>query len=116
MADGANQTQLFCSLCQNVYSVISTSDKLSFKCQKCKNVAEPTVEDSLRYEQKAINLSVYSTLLRNAGGDPVNPKVNRNCPKCKHHIAKQIRIGTDMRLINTCIKCDYHWAEIATVE
>jgi DNA-directed RNA polymerase subunit M/transcription elongation factor TFIIS len=112
MAD--SETQLFCSLCHNVYSVISTNDKLYFKCQKCKNTAMPGVLDSLRYEEKAVSLSVYSTLLQNAGRDPVNPKVERNCPKCKYTIAKQIRIGNDMRLINTCVKCDHHWAEANT--
>ena len=105
------EQQLFCKVCDNIYSIITTNNKLYFKCQKCKTAVEPNVIDTLRYEAKSISRIIYGTLLKNAGKDPVNPKVIKECPQCKYTISKQIRVGNDMRLINTCTKCDYQWLE-----
>jgi hypothetical protein len=74
---------------------------------------QPTVEDTLRYEDvKGANIVASKTILQNMNRDPCNPKVYRNCPTCKHPLARQVRVGEDMRLINACIKCNNQWLDM----
>ena len=66
----------------------------------------------MRYtNNKGINLVAYQALLKNAGKDPVNPKIKKKCKKCSNNIVTQIRLGKDMKLINTCVKCNEQWLE-----
>jgi DNA-directed RNA polymerase subunit M/transcription elongation factor TFIIS len=103
---------LFCKFCSNLLVNINSSDSLKFKCVKCNVYEEPTDEDTLRYEDvKAINLDVYKSIVSTAADDPVNPKVKKICPKCKHDRARQVRIGDELKLINKCIKCKEQWVE-----
>jgi DNA-directed RNA polymerase subunit M/transcription elongation factor TFIIS len=103
---------LFCEICSNLLSVITTADTFHFRCMKCKKDYMPVDEDTLRYEQiKGTNLIIYKTILQNADKDPVNPKVENHCNKCGHNIVRQVRLGNDMRLINVCIKCSNKWIE-----
>lgn len=102
----------FCETCNNLLSVIATSDEFYFKCIKCQLTYRPSEDDSLRFEStKGTNLIVYKTILKNAGRDPVNPKVRKPCDGCASTIVRQVRLGDDMRLINICINCDKQWIE-----
>jgi DNA-directed RNA polymerase subunit M/transcription elongation factor TFIIS len=102
---------LFCSYCSNLLSVVTTSDNFFYKCIKCQKIFTPDANDSLRYENiKGTNLIIYKTILQNAGSDPVNPKVRKDCT-CGNDIVKQVRLGDDMRLINVCTKCNKQWLE-----
>lgn len=100
----------YCTDCDNLLSEITTVDTFHYKCIKCQKIYEPTDEDTLRYEDvKGANLAIFGTLLQTAGKDPCNPKVKKSCSECKNDIVKQVRIGQDMRLINTCTKCHKQW-------
>jgi len=97
---------LFCTNCNNLLTVVTTADSFYFKCISCQEVFEPTATDTLRREWiKGDDLLVHKTILQNAGRDPANPKVYRDCA-CGARIAKQVRLGDDMRLINICTGCD----------
>lgn len=103
---------LFCGVCNNLLSVITLSDNFYFRCMKCYKTYKPNDADTLRFEEiKGTNLLVYKTILKTAGKDPVNPKVKVECKKCHNDIAKQVRLGEDMRLINICVNCDNQWIE-----
>lgn len=103
---------LFCEVCNNLLSKISTADTFYFNCVKCKSNYKPTDNDSLRYESTHdTNIAVYNIILQNARKDPVNPKVNKKCKKCDNNIVKQVRLTDDMRLINVCTECNEQWLE-----
>jgi DNA-directed RNA polymerase subunit M/transcription elongation factor TFIIS len=103
---------LFCKTCDNLLSVIATSSEFYFKCIKCQTIYDPDNYDTLRHENiKGTNLIIYKTILQNAGRDPVNPKVKKDCTTCRNNIVRQVRLGEDMRLINICTKCDKQWIE-----
>ncbi len=102
---------LFCSICQNLLTVSTTADSFLFKCNKCERTEQPSDTDSLRYEDvSGINFTIYGAILRNAGKDPVNPKVAKKCT-CGNLTARQVRLGSEMKLINTCIKCNEQWID-----
>jgi DNA-directed RNA polymerase subunit M/transcription elongation factor TFIIS len=102
---------LFCSTCNNLLLQITTADEFHFKCAKCETIEEPTDKDSLRYEDvKGTNLTVYREILLTSGKDSVNPIVEKTC-KCGHNRVRQVRLGQEMKLINTCIKCNEQWLE-----
>jgi len=106
---------LFCRLCNNLLVVDTTADSFNFKCTKCEHIEQPSDSDSLRFEEViGTNFTIYGSILRNAGKDPVNPKVSKLC-KCGNKTARQVRLGNEMRLINTCIKCGEQWLD-GTVE
>jgi DNA-directed RNA polymerase subunit M/transcription elongation factor TFIIS len=103
---------LFCASCDNLLSIITTSDEFYYKCIKCQKIYQPNNDDILCYEDvKGTNLIIYKTILQNAGQDPVNPKIRKDCIKCKNTIVKQVRLGEDMRLINVCTSCNEQWIE-----
>jgi len=104
---------LFCDICNNLLSVITTASTFYFKCAQCQKRFKPLPDDSLRYEESTgINLLIYKKILQNAAKDPLNPKVLRDCPNCKKKtIIRQVRLGDDLRLINTCIKCEKQWID-----
>ena len=102
---------LFCSNCNNLMVITTTADTFNYKCNSCYNIELPTNEDSLVYKDvTGINLTVYKSILYNAGKDPVNPKVQRLC-KCGNEFARQVRLGTEMKLINTCTVCSEQWLD-----
>lgn len=106
-------SKLFCNKCNNFKTEITTPSLCSFKCEHCNILFDITDEETIRYnKKKEINLMAHTTLLKNAGSDPVNPKVIKKCKKCKNNIVKQIRIGENMKLINTCVKCGEQWMEM----
>ena len=92
---------LFCKDCSNLLSITTTVDEFYFKCIKCQKIYTPDNNDSLRYEDvKGTNLLIYKTILQNAGKDPVNPKVKKECrnyKNCKNDILKQVRLGGKQR-------------------
>jgi DNA-directed RNA polymerase subunit M/transcription elongation factor TFIIS len=91
--------------------VSTTYDSFLFKCNKCANIEIPKDSDTLRYENvTGTNLVVYKSILLNAGKDPVNPKVKKNC-SCGNNIVTQVRLGNELKLINTCINCNNQWVD-----
>lgn len=103
---------LFCKKCENLLTNITTADKFYFKCMLCYSEYEPEPKDTLRYVEKGgTNIFTYDTILLLGAKDPVNPKAYKTCPKCKHEICKQVRLISDMKLINICIKCNNKWFE-----
>jgi hypothetical protein len=92
-------------------NIVTTADTFLFKCNKCETTEEPTDKDSLRYEDvSGTNLVVYKAILLNAGRDPVNPKVKKQCD-CGNYIVRQVRLGNEMKLINTCTDCNNQWLD-----
>lgn len=103
---------LFCKNCSNLLVVSTTVDTFHFKCNKCEQTEEPTAVDTLRLEiVSGTDYTVHKAMLHNAAHDPVNPKVAKICPKCDHKIVRQVRIGNEMRIINTCISCVHQWID-----
>lgn len=101
----------FCSKCENLLTTITTAESMYFKCVKCGTQTLPVDSGTLLHEYtKGTNLLVYSTILHTAGQDPVCPKVHKTC-KCGYKLARQVRLGEDMSLINVCIKCNTPWLE-----
>jgi len=102
---------LFCKICSNLMNVSTTYNTFLFKCNKCENVETPNEYDNLRYESvTGTNLVVYKSILLNAGKDSVNPKVKKIC-ECGNNIVTQVRLGNELKLINTCIKCNKQWVD-----
>ena len=102
---------LFCPVCQNLMIIATTADEYMHQCTKCMTQEKPTDKDSLVYEKvTGTNLIIYKSILYNAGRDPVNPIVPRKC-KCGNEHARQVRLGSEMKLINTCIKCGDQWLD-----
>lgn len=102
---------LFCSICKNLMVMSTTADTFKYKCNKCQNYETPSIEDYLVYKEvTGSNLAVYKSILYNAGKDPVNPKVKREC-SCGNNISKQVRLGNEMKLINTCTVCSNQWLD-----
>ena len=102
--------KLFCDICQNLLETDTSNDILEFKCPKCFSSYPSEIDDSLRYEEtRGGNLAIFQTILKNAGKDEASLKAYVDCPKCKNNIAKQVRLGKELRLINICEKCDFQW-------
>ncbi len=102
---------LFCDNCHNLLIMVTTADTFNFKCNKCELTKEPNEYDYKVYESvSGTNLDIFRSLLAYAGKDPVNPKVNKKC-KCGNNIVKQVRLGNEMKLVNTCVKCDKQWLD-----
>ena len=100
----------FCTNCNNLLDTSTANDELTFKCLTCFAEYKSDPDDSLRYEETQDgNLIIFQTILNNAKNDPVGLKTHLACPKCKHHIAKQVRLGSELRLINVCEKCGFQW-------
>lgn len=102
---------MFCPNCNNLLIVETTTDAFHFKCSKCDIRKQPTDLDTLRYESiTGTNLAIYKEILLTAGQDPVNPKVVKEC-SCGSNRARQVRLGQELKLINTCIECKKQWIE-----
>lgn len=102
---------LFCPICKNLMTIATTADDFHHQCSKCMTFEKPSVKDTLVYENvSGPNLAIYRSILKNAGLDPVNPKVRRKC-KCGSQFAKQVRLGSEMKLINTCTECSENWID-----
>ena len=105
---------LFCKSCDNLLKKITSSDNFYYLCEKCKDRYEPESADTIFYEEtKESNLSAYQAIIRHIANDPVNPKVRIKCPAkgCKSNIAKQVRLGREMKLINGCVECGHKWVD-----
>ncbi len=102
---------LFCKVCRNLMTIATTADEFHYQCIKCMTFEKPSDKDTLVYEDvSGTNLIIYKSILKNAGLDPVNPKVFRKC-KCGSRFAKQVRLGNEMKLINTCVSCAEQWLD-----
>ena len=105
----------FCDHCNNLLSATTTNDELMYMCMTCYASYNSNDDDTLRYEETTGgNLIIFQTILKQASGDPVNLKEYVTCPKCKHKIAKRVRLGAEMRLINVCdnSKCRFQWIAV----
>jgi DNA-directed RNA polymerase subunit M/transcription elongation factor TFIIS len=99
---------LFCNICNNLLEKITDYNKFYFKCEQCQKNYNITELDTLQYEEsKGSNLMNSQILLLHASRDPVNPKIEKKCLKCNYNYARQVRAGKDLRLIDTCIKCNH---------
>lgn len=97
----------FCEKCNNLLKASTANNKLSFTCMVCHSMYPAKDDDTLRYkETKSSNLHIYQTILKKASKDPANIKTKFKCPKCKNNIAKSVRLGSELRLINVCEGCD----------
>lgn len=102
---------LFCSVCRNLMTIATTADAFHYQCGKCMTFEAPSDKDTLVHEDvSGTNLTIYKAILYNAGKDPVNPKVKRTC-KCGNQFARQVRLGNEMKLINTCTSCGDQWLD-----
>jgi DNA-directed RNA polymerase subunit M/transcription elongation factor TFIIS len=100
----------FCDNCNNLLDISTNNDVLSFECKTCHSTYKADEGDSLRYEEtQEGNLVIFQTILNNVRDDPVTLKAHIICPKCKFHIAKQVRLGDELRLINVCDQCGFQW-------
>lgn len=98
--------KLYCSVCQNLLGVDIVNDTLIFICASCQSRYEAKDDDSLRYEEvKGSDIAIFKKILEKIADDPANPKVYRECNKCKHNIAKYVRLGEDMKLVYSCLNC-----------
>ncbi len=103
---------LFCEFCDNLLHEITSADSFSFKCINCSKTYEPKPADTLRMEEvRGTKLLMFKNLLQTAATDPLNPKCFKQCKKCNNNIATRIQLGDDMKLINTCTKCEEKWLE-----
>jgi len=99
---------LFCNICNNLLEKITSYDKFYFNCVQCQKNYDINDTDTLQYEEcKGSNLMNSQILLLHASVDPVNPKIEKKCIKCNYNYSRQVRVGKDMRLIDTCIKCGF---------
>jgi DNA-directed RNA polymerase subunit M/transcription elongation factor TFIIS len=102
---------VLCNICGNLLTNSTSAESFLFICNKCSTTTKPSDKDTLRYEDvTGTDLIVYKAILLNAGQDPVNPKVKKQC-SCGYNIVKQVRLGREMKLINTCIKCNNQWLD-----
>ena len=101
---------LFCDVCGTLLVSHQTpGNNFKFQCMRCKKERDATTEDTLRFEERKTNqISKYSTILKNITEDPMNLKAEKKCPKCKHTIVKQVRLG-ELTLVNGCLKCKHRW-------
>lgn len=98
--------KLFCQICNNLLSVDIINDNLIFICQSCQSRYEAQDDDSLRYEEvRGSDIAIFSKILEKIADDPVNPKEYRECKKCKHHMAKYVRLGDEHKIVYSCVKC-----------
>lgn len=105
--------KLFCDKCHNILVSSTANDQLTFKCQTCFTVYKGDDDDTLRFEEtKGGNIGIFRKILDTAADDPVNLKAYVDCPKCKHNIAKRVRLGKEMKLLNVCIKCKTLWMNV----
>lgn len=102
---------LFCANCGNLMTIVTTADSFNYQCNKCMKFDKAEANDTLVYEKvNRTNLTIYKSILCTAGQDPVNPKVRKNCA-CGEQFARQVRLGSEMKLIDTCIKCGHQSIE-----
>lgn len=102
----------FCTYCDNLLIPNFINEELVFKCMMCNVMYPPNDGDTLRYERiKENDIMIFEKILNKAGDDPVTIKAKVNCIKtqCPGKIAKQVRIGDDMRLFNICTTCQSQW-------
>ena len=98
--------KLYCNICNNLLDVFIQNDNLKFKCESCKSQYDAEDDDSLRYEEeKGSDITIFSKILEKIADDPVNPKIYRDCKKCKHSIAKYVRLGDEQKMVYACVKC-----------
>ncbi len=98
----------FCDICSKLLVIDTTPTTCRFICTNCNDrVTELTDEDTLLYERNiGQEIYKYGSILRNAGKDQLNKRVELKCSKCSHAYSRQVRIGEDLRLINVCESCD----------
>ena len=103
----------FCDNCQNLLCINTKNNELTFNCQTCLTSYKSEDDDTLRYEEtKNSNLIMFHTILNESVNDDATLKEFITCPKCKHNIAKSVRLGTELRLIHICTKCSFQWIAI----
>lgn len=98
--------KLYCEICSNLLDVDIVNDNLIFICASCQSRYEAQPDDSLRYEEiKGSDIAIFKKILEKITDDPVNPKIKRECKKCKHPISKYVRLGEELKMVYSCVKC-----------
>lgn len=111
--DRKEKQTFLCNSCKNLLVTIASNSNLIFKCHTCDIERKPNAVDSLRFSDiKGTAIRGHKILLKHAGRDPTNLKMIRSCPKCNYKYARSIRMGKDLQLVHTCIKCAHHWSEV----
>lgn len=104
---------LFCTSCNNLLSLVTTASDASYHCTECNLYIPLSDNDSLIHEEvSGDNLIVFRSILATAADDPVNPKVVKVCDKCGGDRARQIQLGSEMKLVNSCLTCRHQWLEV----
>lgn len=102
----------FCKICDNLLTAVYAHDELAFKCNICQIPYKSFPEDTLRHERvKESDVMIFDKIMDKAAKDPVTIKAKVDCinNKCDSKIVKQVRVGSDMKLYNICIKCEKRW-------
>jgi DNA-directed RNA polymerase subunit M/transcription elongation factor TFIIS len=100
----------FCEVCNNVLDMNTRPDSLVYHCIPCSKSYELKAKDTLLYDNnKNTDTTIHRNILHSAGRDPTNQRVYKTCDKCNNTVATQIRIGDNMVLVNTCVKCGNQW-------
>lgn len=98
--------KLYCKICQNLLGVDIVNDLLVFICESCQSRYTALDDDSLRYEEvKGSDIAIFSRILEKISDDPVNPKIYRECKKCRHNISKYVMLGDEKKMVFSCVKC-----------
>ena len=104
----------FCKTCNNLMQDVTKADDLKFQCITCGKYELPGPRDTLCHTSHVgISLAQFKEILSTAGDDPLNPLIELVC-SCGHNRVRQIRLGVDMQLINTCVKCKKQWLALDT--
>lgn len=95
----------FCDNCNHVLKVDTSNTELYYECIVCMSKYEAGPEDTLRYSQsfqKKTNIGGKGAFIKNAAFDITNPKINKDCPKCKKSVITSIVSGDDMLYTYLC--------------
>lgn len=101
----------FCEgVCLRLLDDKTTTTELYYECTTCKKKYKADDKDTLRFEQTFHNTtrSGQGAFMRTAAFDVCNPKVYKDCPKCKNPIVTSVVGGDSMSFTYLC-ECGYRF-------
>lgn len=99
----------FCE-CGSLLEKKTTNDKLKFVCTRCSKTRDTSAVDTLMASSQKTNkgdISNYRVLIQNARHDPTNPRIYRECPRCRHNYLVLIEISEVV--LHVCDSCSYYF-------